>query len=159
MVVSVSLGLHDVLIAGKSIPVVHVAERLNELVHDTVVPELLLVDHVRALLNYMVIADAIWQLELVVILEVVHPHSLLLYLGGTQVGTSRYRGLLVVYILNSLSELLLSEMREEPAGHDPFPLPLLPDLVVPEPLQGVSELLPVQRHVLWQGMRAIRVLR
>ena len=159
MVVSVSLGLHDVLIAGKSIPVVHVAERLNELVHDTVVPELLLVDHVRALLNYMVIADAIWQLELVVVFEVVHPHALLLYLGGTQVGTSRYRGLLVVYILNSLSELLLSEMREEPAGHDPFPLPLLPDLVVPEPLEGVSELLPVQRHVLWQGMRAIRVLR
>ena len=159
MVVSVSLGLHDVLIAGKSIPVVHVAERLNELVHDTVVPELLLVDHVRALLNYMVIADAIWQLELVVILEVVHPHSLLLYLGRTQVGTSRYRGLLVVYILHSLPELLLPEMREEPAGHDPFPLPLLPDLVVPEPLEGVSELLPVQRHVLWQGMRAIRVLR
>ena len=64
-----------------------------------------------------------------------------------------------MYVLYSLSELLLPEMREEPAGHDSFPLPLLPDLVVFEPLKGVSELLPVKRHVVWQGMRAIRVLR
>jgi len=64
-----------------------------------------------------------------------------------------------MYVLYSLSELLLPEMCEEPAGHDSFPLPLLADLVVSEPLEGVSELLPVKRHVLWQGMRAIRVLR
>ena len=64
-----------------------------------------------------------------------------------------------MYILYGLPELLLPEMSVEPAGHDSLPLSLLTELVIAEPLEGVPELLPVEGRLLWQRVRAIRVLR
>ncbi len=78
MIVAVSLRLDYVLVDRECVPVVHVAELVDEFVHDAVVPELLLVDHVRLLLDDVVESHSVRQLELVVVLEAVHPHTLLL---------------------------------------------------------------------------------
>ncbi len=64
-----------------------------------------------------------------------------------------------MYVLNSLPEFLLSDVSEEPAGHHPLPVPLLGELIVPELLEGVAELLPLQDGLLRERVRTVRVLR
>ena len=82
MIVTVSLGLKDVFIDSESVTVVHVAELGDEIVHDAVVPELLLINHIGSLLDNVIKTDTVRQLELVVIFEPVHPHSFLFDRGG-----------------------------------------------------------------------------
>lgn len=166
MIVAVSLGLEDILIDGEGITVVHVAELGDELVHDAVVPELLLINHISLLLDDIIETDTVRQLELVVVFEPINPHSLLLDHSGVSGGKSGVlrlcrcctTGLLIVDLLNGRSELFLSQMGEKTTGHKSVALTALCDRVVSEFLERIAKLILLEFFVSGQGKGTIGVL-
>ena len=103
MIVTMSLGFNEVLIAGKGIAVIHVAQFVDKVIHDLVVKELLLVDHIRALLDDRIETYTIGKFELIIVVHAVYPHSALF--DQTWVGGCCFRllidgCLLIVNLLN-----------------------------------------------------------
>lgn len=69
MVILVSFSFKYILIAYQRIPVIHIPQLLNQLVHNLVVPKLLLINHICLLFDESVIAQAIGQPELIIVLD------------------------------------------------------------------------------------------
>ena len=65
-----SLGLEDILIARQSISVVHITKLLDQLIHEYVVVNFLSVDQLSFLLNDVVKADLVRELEIVIVFDV-----------------------------------------------------------------------------------------
>jgi len=164
MIVTVSLGLEYVFICGERISVIHVAELINQIIHDTVVPKLLFVDHIGPLLDDVIETDPIGQLELIIEFEFIDSHTLFLNDCSRSIScrVSRiaiYSLFLIVNFLNSRPQFLLPDVREETSSHEPVSLASLCDGIVTETLQGVAELVLLQLLSRWQGQWAVRVLR
>ena len=142
VIVTVSLCFNYVLVASKGITIIDVTELLDEVVHDLVVLELLLINHVSLLLDDVIETKTIRELELVIVVVVLGEDTLLLNKGGILSSILLPRILLlIVNLLHSLLQLLLSQMREQPARHETISLASLREGVVPELLEAVLELL------------------
>lgn len=63
MVVTVSFGLKNILINSQTVPVIKVAQLIDELVHHFIVEELLVVDEVGLFLNNIIEAEPIRKVE------------------------------------------------------------------------------------------------
>ena len=81
VVVLGSFGLQDVLVAGKSVPVIHITQPQNKLVHHFGIDLFLTVNLFRFLFDNVVEAVVIRQQELIINHKVVSllPHELLLF--------------------------------------------------------------------------------
>jgi len=161
MVVIVKLRLYNVLVASESISVVHVAELLNELVHDTIVPEFLLVDHLCLLLDHMIVSYTVGQFELVIKVKSLDPDTFFFDICNRGGLSCLLRGgiLLIVDVLHGLPQLLLPDVSEKSPGHHSLTLSLLGYAVIPEAFETVFELLSLHAGLLREGMGPVWVLR
>ena len=145
MIVPMALYLQNVLIGGEGISIVHIAQLVNELIHDAVVPELLLVDHVCALLNDSIITHAVRKLELVIILELFEPDALLFDEIGIVncLFCALLAGILFLILdfLHGFPKLIMAEMSIETPCHKALSLTSFCELVVAELFKRVLELL------------------